>query len=1646
MKTKFKILHLEDTLSNINLVEKELRKGNIQIDKMVVDNKDAFENALKEFTPDIIISGDKLDSFDSTEAIEIIKQKALKIPFIFVASTNTEEYAVEFLKAGADDYILKNSLHHLPQVVLNAIEKSRIEKEEMQLIYDPANLTTILNASNDSIIGHRMDGIITSWNLGATNLFGYTEEEILGKNISSIIPSDLLTEESEFMAIIKRGESVKHFQTERFTKSKTLVNVSLTIAPLKDSDGKIIGAIKIAYNITDRKNAEKIIIESKEKYHSLFKNSMDGILLTETDGKILAANPAACTMFKMSEEEICNAGRFGLVDNTDPRVAAAVEERQRTGKATAELTLIRGNGERFPGELNSVIYKDANGEQRTSMIVRDISEKQHAEQLLKNREQFTREILASLPSHIVVIDQTGNIITTNKAWDDFANSNGADTVKEVSIGCNYFEVCKKSMAAGDLLAGQVLQGIQSVFNQEAEIFELEYPCHSLVEQRWFNLSVTKFSEDDSKIVISHHNITKRKIAEIRLEETKEALQKTLSEHHKILDFSLDVICTINADGEFVNVSAASEQVWGYTPEELIGTKYIKLVNDKDVAKTSIAAKKIHISKQIPLFENSYVHKNGKIVPLLWSINWDENLQLMFCIAKDVTEKKGLEKAMKNERDQFYDMFSKAPSAIGMLKGDNHVFEMVNPNYLQMIGKVDIIGKTVAEVLPEVIVQGFIGILDHVYQTGTTYSGTEKLVKIDKYENGEMTNIYINFVYQAYRNGEGKIEGVFFFMNDITEHIQSRKNIEKSEKQYRQIVETAQEGIWLIDENSRTTFVNKKICELLEYHEDELIGKKNSFFMNADSKEKAPAALERRKRGIAENMEIGFISKHGKHILTKVSATPILDDLGCFKGSLGMVSDITEKKHLVKLLEKSNRLAAVGSWEIDVVKGTVYWSDITKEIREVDKDFVPTLDVGISYFEDGHKDIISQKIRECIENGTPWDEELKIITFKGNDKWVRTKGEGEFLNGICIKIHGSFQDIDKLKNAEIKIKESEFQYRQIVETAQEGIWMLDENNETTFVNQKMCEIIGYSFKEMIGKTYFFFKDETDLRIAINNLERRKQGISETYKASFMTKNGRQIWTQISSNPIFDDTGAYGGSLLMVSDITERLMADKLLMESEQKYRKIASELDIERTRLVKAQTVAKVGSWETDLKTFQVKWSAETYRIFGSTPENFEASHTAFMNFIHPEDREKVDAAFKSSLNKRGSNTLEHRIVTTQGIEKWVEENWSVTNDEKGTPIIAAGTCQDITESKIAADKVIRNEAKLKVAQHIARVGSYEIDMVTKEHSWSDEFYSILGINETVKPSSEVFVSYIHPDDRAMAVNTIKEALSLYTNSSFQFRFIKSNGETGYALSEWKVEFDSHQNPIYIHGILRDLTKEKQAESERLKMISDIVQRNGDLEQFSYIVSHNLRAPIANIIGFAEILQEETINPKEQKELLQGLSASVVGLDTVIKDINTILQSKRDDHEKKEIIIFSKLVNDIMLSIGNLLAKHRVRIITDFSDVDEIYSLKVYIYSIFHNLISNSIKYGRPEEPPRIEIKSKKENGILFLTFKDNGLGIDMDKKGNKIFGLYNRFHSHVEGKGMGLFMVKSQVEALGGKITFTSEPNKGTEFTVELEI
>jgi len=368
--------------------------------------------------------------------------------------------------------------------------------------------------------------------------------------------------------------------------------------------------------------------------------------------------------------------------------------------------------------------------------------------------------------------------------------------------------------------------------------------------------------------------------------------------------------------------------------------------------------------------------------------------------------------------------------------------------------------------------------------------------------------------------------------------------------------------------------------------------------------------------------------------------------------------------------------------------------------------------------------------------------------------------------------------------------------------------------------------------------------------------------------------------------------------------------------------------------------------------------------------------------------------------------------------------------------------------------VVHNELRLKQAQSIAHYGNWELDFSCGLGIWSEEACRIYGLDPDDNIQSyQTWVSFIHPEDLEYVMKITKKEQERVSNTAFYHRIIRRDGAIWHIFSQAHFESDKEGNPIGLYSVVRDVTERKEAEealtlseTERTKMVADLIQRNKDLEQFSYIVSHNLRAPVANILGLTNIIETIGFDLDEEKKIMGYVSIAAKSLDNVIRDINNILELKNNVNEKRQSVKFSTLLSEIKSSIDNVITEEQVQIISDFSAADEILTVKSYLYSIFLNLISNSIKYRQYKIPPVIEVTSTRSGNKIGLIFKDNGLGIDMKRKGKEVFGLYKRFHNHVEGKGMGLFMVKTQVETLGGTVTVASEINKGTTFTIEFEI
>ncbi|HOO09348.1 MAG TPA: HAMP domain-containing sensor histidine kinase [Cyclobacteriaceae bacterium] len=241
---------------------------------------------------------------------------------------------------------------------------------------------------------------------------------------------------------------------------------------------------------------------------------------------------------------------------------------------------------------------------------------------------------------------------------------------------------------------------------------------------------------------------------------------------------------------------------------------------------------------------------------------------------------------------------------------------------------------------------------------------------------------------------------------------------------------------------------------------------------------------------------------------------------------------------------------------------------------------------------------------------------------------------------------------------------------------------------------------------------------------------------------------------------------------------------------------------------------------------------------------------------------------------------------------------------------------------------------------------------------------------------------------------------------------------------------------------RHLNKELVDKNNQLiETNKELIRHNNELQQFSYTVSHNLRGPVASLTGLLGLLDTASLNATN-KEILGHLNNSVGTLDSTIRDLGNIIDIRNDITRIKQKILLREEVDGIIRLLKRDIDEKRIQLHTDFNEHPFIYSVRPMLQSILYNLVSNGIKYRSVERDPIITISSHPDGDKIKIIVEDNGMGIDMKAFGAKLFGLYKRFHTHTEGRGLGLFLVKLQVESLDGDIEVESTLHKGTKFTL----
>ncbi|MDP9079207.1 MAG: PAS domain S-box protein [Bacteroidota bacterium] len=751
---------------------------------------------------------------------------------------------------------------------------------------------------------------------------------------------------------------------------------------------------------------------------------------------------------------------------------------------------------------------------------------------------------------------------------------------------------------------------------------------------------------------------------------------------------------------------------------------------------------------------------------------------------------------------------------------------------------------------------------------------------------------------------------------------------------------------------------------------------------------------------------------------------------------------------------------------------------------------------------------------------------------------------------------SFLNYKKARLPEDELIQSERRYRQIVESAHEGVWIIDENLLTVFVNKKMCDMLGYSSEEMIGKHNYDFKDVNEKKKTIERIQQRSHSTVEVHESTFITKSGDLVVCNVATNGLFDDEGRYLGTLAMLTDITQRKADEDALKRSEANLSAIIEN------------TTDLVYSLDSDFKliTFNQPFKNAMKHVYGFHIEQ-GANMLALVNSLDPDMAIKWRGIYKRALS---GETMQFVNEYPFGNDK-VYLNYSINPIwQVGKVIGMSCFSRDISRQKLDEIAIKKSAANLTAIIENTDASIYSLDTdlrcITFNKLFKDNVLKVYNIE--VKPGDSIlnFLGENDPDQgkewektyaRAltgkgvqftkeysinnvtsfinfsinpiwendvviglscaarditkqisdeMAIRKSEASLRTIFNNTDMACILLDNNASVVSFNTLAKKFFEEQNNITIsagyaiinavdeerrcfvldilnqtkngsainyqlrretNGItkwfdltwagikdienqdfghvftVKDITEKKKSEIEWEKITTDLIRRNKALEQFTYILSHNLRAPLANIIGLSSLLKDPDIEVTEFNKIVNSISHSAYKLDGIILDLNQVLQVNEDINEIIELISLSKLIEDIKFSIRNLIEKEHVRIIYDFTEASEMLSIKSFIYSVFYNLITNSIKYRNPGMEPFITIRTSVCNGKVSLFYDDNGRGIDMSRYADEIFGLYKRFDTSVEGKGMGLFMVKMQVESLGGSITVHSILDKGTGFVVE---
>lgn len=1101
---QIKIIYIYDSVKEIVSINQALKKASIDFQGQLVDSEKTFLKALEEFSPSIILADIFTSSFSTLQALEILSKKGMKIPLIVISDKAGVDQIMETIRSGASDYIHKDQLQKLPGAINSALEKFRLDKEQHEYIKRLESAETRFRALVENTVDAVMiidpAGKVMYAAPSVQRVLGYGKEELPDVSIFDVIHPD---DQQIITGIIqecleKQGISLPVMQYRCKHKNGTWIWYEGTITNMLH-DSAINGIVNNFHDITVKKLAEEELKESEEKYRAFFENSMDAILLAITDGRVLAANPAACKMFQMTEQEICDAGGIGFLVSKDSAFKNLVEQRKNTGKAKGEITLRRKDGSIFLGEISSATFNNFKGSNRTSLIIRDISERVKAQRDLTTSEERYRFLFeySSTPKWIFDLEN-GQILDVNETAVKHYGYSREEFLKMIT---NDLKAPEELARMAEIhkgikdMEGLIRFGIFTQVKKDGTKIKAEVSGHKC------------FLKNRNCMVIDSFDVTERENILEQLKDSREKLH-TAQEIAGLGYWKRDLRKQeVYWSDELYKIVGRDKETFFPTLENMIG-----ILHPDDRENYNTIREQTFQGKINNEFEYRIVTPDGTVkwIRQVGKIIKDEQGKpLVFeGTAQDITSKKLLELSLEesNRRNQ---MVSKATSDViwdwDFKKSKAYWgegFETVFGYNLKEIEPINNFWEQ--NIHPEDV--------DRVVQKMEDAINSTQLNWMVEYRFRKADNTYIHVLDKAFfiRDTLGKAIRMAGGMQDITERKELEELLDKANS-------LARIGSYELNFNTNSLYWNATMKSIHEVPQDfkPTVEKIKKFYHDQISKKVIIEAFENAvKNQIPFDVEVRIRTAKGNLCWVRViGETESVD--GKISKVYGSIQDINQRKQNEEALRLSNERYNI------VTKATndsIWDWDLTEnKIIRPGKTLESTLGYEVSgpdegnAFWDEHVNTedwkrISENRKQLFDNPAEnyWEDEYRFLKPDGTyaiifDRAYISRDE----TGKAIRMIGASRDVTKLRESEFQLKALN---EKLEKRAKELVASNEELEQFAYVAshdlQEPLRMVT-NFLSQIEKKYNDLLDEkgkTYIHFAVDGAKRMRQMILDLLEFS------------------------------------------------------------------------------------------------------------------------------------------------------------------------------------------------------------------------------------------------------------------------------------------------------------------------------------------------------------------------------------------------------------------------------------------------------------------------------------------------------------------------------------------------------------------